>query len=57
MNAFRFLALRLFALLVLLVVFSGASTFASDKGMGLDPNGRPAGAAAGDRGAGLDPNG
>ena len=45
MNVFRFLAL-------LLIVAS-----LSDKGMGLDPNGRPSSAAAGDRGLGMDPNG
>jgi hypothetical protein len=45
MNVFRFLTL-------LLIVAS-----LSDKGMGLDPNGRPSGAVSGDRGSAIDPNG
>jgi hypothetical protein len=47
---------RFVALLLILAAASRPSSL-SDKGMGLDPNGRPSGAAAGDRGAGLDPNG
>ena len=44
MNVFRFLAL----LLILAA--------ASDKGMGVDPNGRPFGVSS-DGGPGMDPNG
>jgi hypothetical protein len=50
MNVFRFLAL-----LLILAAASRPSSL-SDKGMGLDPNGRPSG-AAGDRGSAIDPNG